>query len=218
MKNILNVFEKELGLVCNTNQYVELSMRLIQKSCSIGLDNAELLKVIARGNGLSITSYTSDVFQNVFFCYLTMIHSCFQDFLKSYEKLVGSEVYGKTYNNRDDMGHLKWIVREMKNDPDSLEKDAINICEYYRLLRNDFIHSGEENSRLKTAYSMLTNVAEAFKKSKMSHTLNAPNGVGCLNYDDQVLFSRATIIVAKLALHQHVWVASPPFFVDFRLN
>ena len=40
------------------------------------------------------------------------------------------------------------------------------------------------------------------------------NGVVMLQNDS----SDVVVSKQKLALHQHVWVASPPFFVDIRLN
>lgn len=196
-QNILNKFLKEIGIACNTNQFVELAIRMMQKGSSCSLRDDFLLKKMARDHGLSISNYSNDISQNVVFGYLTTINSCLQDFLSQYAKLVGSSTNNETYDNRSDYGKLRWTIKKMSAEMDDLEKDAVNICEYYRLLRNQFIHSGEDCSKINVLHGKLQNVAEMYKKSKLSKILCAPSDKEHLNYDDQVLFARASCLIAK---------------------
>lgn len=196
-QNILNLFFKEIGIACNTNQFMELAIRLMRKGCSCSFQDDLLLKKMAHGYGLSISNYTNDISQNVVFCYLTTINSCLQEFLSRYKKLVGSATHNETYDNRSDEGKLLWTIRMVSAEMGAFEKDAVNICEYYRLLRNQFIHSGEGSSRINVLYGKLQNVAGMYKKSKLSKILCAPSDKEHLNYDDQVLFARASCLIAE---------------------
>ena len=65
------------------------------------------------------------------------------------------------------------------------------VCNYYRLVRNEIVHSGNGSNELRQAKSQLNNIDEELVKSGVCGRLKAPNDLKDLSFGDQVLFSRA---------------------------
>lgn len=185
--NIFSIFKNELGYVNSTNQYVELSVRLIEKNYGSVLKSD--LQGLAQSVNLNVTTLAEDYMCRISKSYIVNINSCFENFLKSFRHLPGSPTnITKIAKTRED-DWLEWTLNTaFSNIEDGIKNDIV-ICEYYRLIRNSIVHNGDSSAALKNKRALI--------KITDNPMLNAPNGLDSLTFDDQVLFSRAAYNVAK---------------------
>ena len=186
-ENLLSTFKNELGYINATNQYVELSVRITERDYESTL--RENLQGLAKSVNLNVSNLAEDYMHRISKSYIVNVHSCFENFLKSFKCFPGSptNISSITKNNDDDW--LEWTLgiavpvkrNEIKND--------IIICEYYRLVRNCVVHNGTISAEMKNKRSLIS--------TSTNSRLHAPNDVNSLTFDDQVLFSRAANNVAN---------------------
>ncbi len=186
-ENVLSAFKNELGYVNATNQYVELSVRITEKDHASDLKND--LQGLAQSVNLNVSTLAEDYMNRISKSYIVSIHSCFENFLKSFKFLPGSPTnITKSIKTKEDEW-LDWTLNIAFSSIENDVKNDIVICEYYRLIRNCIVHNGESSASLKSKCALI--------KTTYNPRLNAPNGLDSLTFDDQVLFSRAAYNVAK---------------------
>ena len=185
--NILTELKNELGYANVTNQYIELAARTFQ--VDHGNDN---LQEQAGMVGLSIATLPEDYLKRIANGYIIGVHSCVEHFLVQYRLLPGSPARGQNYSAEDDDNRLKWILNICYGNriPHDV-KQLYFICNYYRLVRNEIVHCGTGRVELREAKTELNNLTDDLAISNIRGHLNAPNNFTNLNFDDQVLFSRA---------------------------
>ena len=185
--NILTELKNELGYANVTNQYIELAARTFQ--VDHGNDN---LQERAGMVGLSIATLPEDYLKRIANGYIIGVHSCVEHFLVQYRLLPGSPARGQNYSAEDDDNRLKWILNICYGNriPHDV-KQLYFICNYYRLVRNEIVHCGTGRVELRQAKTELNNLTDDLAISNIRGHLNAPNNFTNLNFDDQVLFSRA---------------------------
>ena len=185
-ENVLSAFKNELGYVNATNQYVELSVRITERDYRTTLKSD--LQGLAKSVNLNVSTLAEDYMSRISKSYIVNIHSCFENFLKTFKDLPGSPTNITEFTKTDD-SLLEWTlgiaIPSLKKE---IESD-INICEYYRLIRNCIVHNGEFSSTAKNKRALI--------KSKENSRLSAPNDLSSLTFDDQALFSRSAYNVAK---------------------
>lgn len=186
-ESLLSTFKKELGYVNATNQYVELSIRILEREHGSDLRND--LQGLAQHVNLNVSTLAEDYVCRISKSYIVNIHSCFENFLKSFKLLPGSPTHmTKSVKSREDEW-LEWTLNIVFSNIEEDIKNDITICEYYRLIRNCIVHNGEASATIKSKFALI--------KTSNSPRLNAPNDLDSLTFDDQVLFSRAAYNVAK---------------------
>jgi len=186
-ENVLSAFKDELGYVNATNQYVELSVRITEKDYSSVLKND--LQGLARSVNLNVSTLVEDYMSRISKSYIVNIHSCFENFLKTFKQLPGSPTNITEFAKKADDDWLEWTLKTSFSNSENNIKNDIVICEYYRLIRNCIVHNGEPSAELKNKFALI--------KTADNPRLNAPNRLDALTFDDQVLFSRAAYNVAK---------------------
>ena len=142
--------------------------------------------------GLSIATLPEDYLKRIANGYIIGVHSCVEHFLVQYRLLPGSPARGQNYSAEDDDNRLKWILNICYGNriPHDV-KQLYFICNYYRLVRNEIVHCGTGRVELRQAKTELNNLTDDLAISNIRGHLNAPNNFTNLNFDDQVLFSRA---------------------------
>ena len=138
---------------------------------------------------LNVSTLTEDYMCRISKSYIVNIHSCLENFLKSFKHLPGSPTNITEIKKTSEDDWLEWTLNMAFSSIENDIKNDIGICEYYRLVRNCIVHSGESSSTLKSKRALI--------KTTDNPRLNAPNGLDSLTFDDQVLFSRAAYNVAK---------------------
>ena len=186
-ENLLSVFKKELGYVNATNQYIELSVRITEKEHSLDLKDG--LKDLAKSVNLNVSTLTEDYMCRISKSYIVNIQSCFENFLKSFKDLPGSPTNIIQKHKSKDEDWLSWTLNTAFSNIESSIKIDIDVCEYYRLIRNYIIHNGKVSASIKSKYDIIKIVDNS--------KLDAPNRWDSLKFDDQVLFSRTAYRVAK---------------------
>lgn len=186
-ENLLSVFKKELGYANATNQYVELSIRITENEHGTDLKND--LRGLAQSVNLNVSDLTEDYMCRISKSYIVNINSCFENFLKSFRHFPGSPTNITEIAKTSEDDWLDWTLNIAFSSIEKNVKNDIVICEYYRLIRNAIVHKGESSAALKSKFALI--------RTTDNPSLNAPNGLASLSFDDQVLFSRASYNVAK---------------------
>lgn len=185
--NILKEFYNELGYATATNQYIELAVRYFEKE-----HGKEAIEESAREINLSVSVLPEKYVTRIAKSYIVEIYSNIEKFLASFKELEGNPTErmaafdSKVYESR-----LRWTLISCygKNFPEEV-KIYYNICNYYRLVRNEIVHMGERSSEYRNARSRVMNLDDSLLEAKLYQRLNAPNDVENIMFDDQVLFSR----------------------------
>lgn len=107
-ENLLSVFKKELGYVNATNQYVELSIRITEKEHSLDLRNN--LQGLAQSVNLNVSTLTEDYMCRISKSYIVNIHSCLENFLKSFKHLPGSPTNITEIKKTSEDDWLEWTL------------------------------------------------------------------------------------------------------------
>lgn len=180
MGNIFTDFKKEIGFTTASIQYLELLLRMAEKNHSKVLEGKKLVET-AKEYDLSVSVLPEDYSTRIAKNYIVQINLCVEHFLKNYRSLIGSATYGKTYDNKKD-NSLHWTMVESQIDL-SMYNQQYRICDYYRIVRNDIIHSLKDRQSTKNAFAAIP--------CKQIDRLSAPNEMEDLCFDDQVLFARS---------------------------
>lgn len=192
--NILNKFKTELGYVNATNQYTELAARIY----NIDHEHDELSE-LAHKVGLSVNALPENIRIRIAKGYIVSIQSIIEKFLYTFIRLDGLQINATNpYNPENDKSRLKWTIKVCGYD--NIPSDilcCIDICEYYRLVRNEIVHMGEKGVDYRSARNRVLEINEELRLSKLSVRLNAPNEINCINFDDQVLFSRCAKLLCS---------------------
>lgn len=202
-KNALNRFKQILGEYCAINQFVELSKRVFVYDHEADLSNRESFVSLSEKHKIAITNYDlSQMTLKIALSYIVNIHQCFETFLK--------EVYNLNRAYGLDVGEEKkqdnsWLICVSNNilgvNKSKEEKKLIELCEYYRLIRNSAVH---DFYKLETRQNEFNNLPkDEYKTDAKYQRLEAPNEYEKISFDDFVLYSRscnelATILYDKL--------------------
>lgn len=192
--NILREFCDDLGYINVTNQYIELAARYYENE-----HGNESVKDEARNVNLSLTELPEGYRARVARGYLIGVHSSFEKFLNTFKELTGNPTEKvNRYDPHIDKNELHWVLKACygNNRPPEVS-EYYHICNYYRLTRNHSVHGGSLSSEYRMARAQVANLDRSLLKSGMSDNLRAPNGIEALNFDDQVLFSRAARALAE---------------------
>ena len=133
MNNIWTQFKNELGYVTASIQYTELALRISKKEHGTELEPANIVKT-ARRFGLSVSEIPEDFGRRIVGSYIIQVHSCVEEFLDHFHKLIGSPTYKLSYDKKDD--YLHWTMINALG-VHSIHYDVYyRICDYYRLLES----------------------------------------------------------------------------------
>lgn len=193
--NILKEFSNELGYINVNNQYIELAVRYYEQE-----HGTEPLDQMARSVHLSVSKLPEGYYVRVARGYIVGIQSCFEKYLIQFKGLCGNPT--KTVVDYDPKkqktNRLEWTLKACYGSrfPEDI-KEYYNICNYYRLTRNQSVHRGNQSAEYKQARALVENLDRNLLKSGMCEHLNAPNSIENLTFDDQVLFSRTARLLAE---------------------
>lgn len=198
-KSIWTLFKRELGYTTASIQYVELSRRIADDTQG-GILKGNSIRDAARQYGLSVSELPEDFGMRIAKSYIIQVHSCVERFLEDFHHLIGSPTYALEYDREKD-NLLHWTIQNALSSTETSKEynQVYRICDYYRYVRNDIIHFGAAKSGLRQSYGALSGFRD--------ETLNAPNMIDSICFDDQVLFARSarTILEAIYFESQYDW-------------
>lgn len=196
-KNILNKYKKLLGQYCAINQFVELTKRCFVSEHADEIKSKERFVSLATQRSITLTEYDSErIVDLISKSYIVNIHLCFETFLKELCLLLHK--YGKTEfteKNQED-SWLKCAVKNIfpKGTPQEI-KALVDICEYYRLIRNSSVHDLCNIDNRTKEFIGLSKYN--FKTDAKFKKLSAPNNFEQISYDDFIMFARSTLELAE---------------------
>lgn len=190
-RNILHRFKQLIGEYCAINQYIELSLRCFADSYAYTFENPQELEHLAYSKSLSLSHYNAtEMLHCISRTYIVNINLCFETFLREVYELLKKYGLNEIKSKNQNDSWLDCILNNVSIPETQSSKNAIiDLCNYYRLVRNSAVHDKFELDRHKVEYSMLKkytyNTEAKFSK------LNAPNNYDYIQFDDFVMFSRA---------------------------
>ena len=193
--SIFSDFKKELGYRNVVNQYIELFQRSTQDELRTKLSESFTLQDYAKQYGLNICELHVELNVRIAQNYIVNIHTSFELFLDRFVALAATPI------SSEEKWDLDFILKRIyKGTIPSDVKILYYICDYYRLTRNNILHSKSDEKAFlyKDAKTTLENRRENADFIEILGKLNAPNEVEALTFDDQILFSKAAV---KLAEH-----------------
>lgn len=196
-KNALNKYKEILGQYCAINQFVELAKRCFVAEHKEEISNREAFVNLANQNAITLTDYDSTRMVSLISkSYIVNIHLCFETFLKELLSLI------RKYGNKTFVEKIpedSWLKCTIKNIfPAGLPEELhmlVDLCEYYRLIRNSSVHDlfdvDEHTKEFRRLSRYTFNTAAKFEK------LSAPNQFDDISFDDFVMFSRSSLELAQ---------------------
>lgn len=202
-KNALNRFKQILGEYCAINQFVELSKRVFVYDHEVDLSNRESFVSLSKKHKIAITTYDlSQMTLKIALSYIVNIHQCFETFLKDIYNL--NRAYGIDVGEEKKQDN-SWLICVSNNtlgvNKSKKEKNLVQLCEYYRLIRNIAVHDFYKLETHLSEYNSLPK--DEYKTDAKFQRLEAPNKYENISFDDFVMYSRscnelATILYDKL--------------------
>lgn len=195
--NIYTNFKNELGYTDVCNQFVELLLRSFSDEHSDILTDNTALEIYSKKFNINLKDKSGDIEIRLAQNYIININSSFEGFLSSYKNLDGCPFdFSK---KASDEHNLSYIISNLYKPkvPDEI-KVLKSVCTYYRLLRNHIIHNlNEESSELRNVKGSLFSGTESDLKTDLFGSLKISQTTQDLTFDDQVLFSKAALRLAK---------------------
>lgn len=197
-KNILNKYKESLGQYCAINQFVELATRCFVSDHKDEIKNRDDFIALATRNSITITDYDYEKIVNLISkSYIVNINVCFEAFLNELYVLI--KTYGKTEyieKKKEDSWLMCIVYNIFSNGLPEETKSLLDLCEYYRLVRNYTAHNGDNIDNLLKQYKKLSKYN--FKTDTKFVKLSAPNTFNEICFDDFVMFARSSMELATL--------------------
>lgn len=190
-------FKNEMGYTDVCNQYVEMLLRSFHKEHAEILADNKQLESYSKEFQINLKDKSGNLETRLAQNYIINIHSTFSGFLYSYKSLDGCPLDFSI--KAPDENILTFIVNNLYNSgiPDKISI-LYYVCTYYRLLRNHIIHNEQvESSELRIIKSNVFGNAKIEIKKELFGKLNVAHSCQDLSFDDQVLFSKCAILLAK---------------------
>lgn len=197
MQNILNEYKDMVGEYCAINQFVELAKRSLIKEHENEINSIGEFKKLAARYSLSLSCYEAGLMENVVSrSYIVNVYFCFETFLKDLCKQI--KKYGLN-KYRPKVKEESWLNCALKNiilgSLSEQMKPEIELCEYYRLVRNSAVHDlCNIDSHEKVLQKLM--LYPDFRMDAKYKRLLAPNKYDEIIFDDFVMFARSSIDVA----------------------
>lgn len=195
-QNVLTDFKKMLGYTDVTNQYVELCQRAFSATDSKLFTNKEDLLKYAHSFGLNLSAFPVKACLCISGSYIISVHSSFMLFLNNYKSLAGAPTQSAQSKTESET-LLDWVLNAVYKANRSDDVKALyDVCNYYRLVRNQLVH-GTSNSTRNEYRIALSRFKNMRTFEGLIGKLSAPNDIEHISFDDQVLFSKSAHILAK---------------------
>ncbi|MFV0577488.1 MAG: hypothetical protein ACK5NU_02355 [Fusobacterium ulcerans] len=183
--NPYNDLKKVLGKCDARNEYIELILREFEEE-----KDKKNLKELSEKHEIKLDTFDFDELKKKNINnYILTVHLCFEEYLNKINNL-GKEI-GKNWKNKKNEGSL---LEHIKENVDFNEKmiDLFEICEYYRMVRNVYLHNG------KSKEISLEKYREIRKKNFPEIKEEVPNDILNLSFYDFIFFTVAVKKLGKL--------------------
>lgn len=194
--NLINQFAHTLGYYCSVNQFVELSLRFLTSQATEQLKSRDSFTKLADSYQIALTSYEpSSVIQQISLSYIVHIHLCFENYLKDICSHARKYGFDDIIEKKKEESWLAYAIRIIITSPQKEITPLIELCEYYRLVRNTAVHDISDGIVKKGAFQRISKYD--YKKEAKYARLEAPNEYENIVFDDFVMFARTCNEIAN---------------------
>lgn len=188
-----------LGEYCALAQFIELSRRELISGHD--LENTTEFIELAKKQRLTLASYNAKMLNHrAALNYISNVYTAFDSFLHNLYGYVRSYGVGFFERNPDTSLLLVMCKMVLTNVEIKSNQNYIDLCEYYRLIRNRAIHALDDKATEKSLFKKVT--AHEYKKTTKYKTLEAPNTFANVTFDDFMLFAKISRTMATLLYDQ----------------
>lgn len=179
----------------------ELAVREFVKSVNNSDKQDKYIEELSEKHGVKVNKFEPNLFHvRISQWYILSVYQQAEEFIdefkkehpKSHEWCTGEK---QRKQKETSLQHLLRVLNLKESDIDSNGKGIrFQIFEYYRLIRNRFMHTDVDEKRLANALEKIKNYSvSVFDEFRV----NAPNEYNKLTFDDFILFSRVTKDIAQ---------------------
>lgn len=179
----------------------ELAVRQFIESLNHSDDKEKFFSESYKKYGVRVNSLNSGIFHTrISQWYILSVYQQAEDFFREFRS---EHPEGCTWSNRNEgESQLSYLMRvlninEMELDPDG-KGIRLRIFEYYRLIRNRFMHTSASENQLSRVLKDIEGHSVSIKEK---FHVNAPNSYDSVAFDDFILFSRVTKDIAQNLCH-----------------
>lgn len=196
-------FKSHMGNLIAVHEVIELAVYAFEDSVTKASDTGAFIREQARKYGMFVNlPKCPQIRQEVMQSQIMNIHKAFDAFHGEFRSECTDVIddFGK-WKDYDNKSHLDvTILNVFKNTPklaiDSLGKMQIDVCDYYRHMRNEAAHLENNHEQLKTALGKATRHSAEIQSKYKELRGSAPNLPAELTRDDVQLFARTSLDVA----------------------
>lgn len=179
----------------------ELAVRQFIESLNCSDDQESFFSESCKKYGVRVNSLDSDIFHaRISQWYILSVYQQAEDFFREFRN---EHPEGSKWSNRSEgESQLSCLMRSLNINEIQLDPDGqgikLRIFEYYRLIRNRFMHTSASENQLSRA---LKRIEEHPISVNERFHVNAPNSYEFVTFDDFILFSRITKDIAQNLCH-----------------
>lgn len=177
----------------------ELAVRQFVESLNRSDNKEEFFSESSKKYGVRVNYLDSNLFHTrISQWYILSVYQQAENFFKEFRR---EHPDGSTWSERrHDETQLAHLMRVLSIDALTLDPKGIkcNIFDYYRLVRNRFMHTNTDESKLS---KVLADINDHSVDVAAEFHVNAPNDYNSLDFDDFILFSRVTKDITQQLCH-----------------
>jgi hypothetical protein len=185
-------FVRRLGDADAIVEGIELAVRDFVHRAHESADSSEFISQLSRQHGVRVNALDRPIFHTQVARF--QVVSVYQQVELFLRELRAEHPSGAGWRTRKDKEPpLMYTVDCAGLSVGQLGQHRIDILEYYRLIRNQYLHSLDEKD---SAADLLKRLTASKAQWQPEYPLNAPNHNNQLTFDDFILFTRAAKDVA----------------------
>lgn len=185
--------QHNLGKSDAVSEFTQLALEFFLSELTTSDNPAERLELVSANFRIRVNSYSEPFVRNrKAHLDILAVYEIAEEFFKSLRRESQVPWSGR----RDGEDYLSWYWRNLPTDITNDPRATIlrDLFDYYRLVRNEFMHSKEKTEGLAKS----ANELNSLKKHIPEYTrLNAPAAYENIGFDDVVLFTRVTKDLAE---------------------
>lgn len=192
-------FKTYVGKVSAIHEVIELAVHEFLVSLGKATNAEEFISEAATRHGLHVHfKQAPDILSKTIQLHIVNVHEAFEKFLEDFQAEI-IDTTGITWKHYDKKSSLYIVLQNIFNSQEAGKKSlgsmCVELCEYYRLVRNEIIHVSPSSEKIEEEFQKVKGygkeAVETYEKLGQ-----APNGMHDLTRDDFQLFIRVAQDVA----------------------
>ena len=184
-----------LGQSDAAGEMMALAIRLLVNDLKEHTDKAVRLKELYDGLGIKVDKFDeSELLARTYQLQILAVYEQAEEFLKALKRECPHCISWSPQADGEDK--LSWFWKNLSSSQKQNEQAKVwkSVCEYYRCVRNEFLHSLGNDKRLE---NMACELRAEIKLQPELQRLKAPSIYSEIGFDDFILFSRVVKLLSE---------------------